>query len=299
MIESWLRRRHETRTLRRFLKQNIDAILDDTLPEVPANSENQSRKVCNFCHHKKKPVTDLSVPPANITCIWNIVKCSKVLAVYVTAGSVCWSLINRSNYEVIAWEYYGINYNNGKKLQITDIMNVVWKVVQDLPTADVFVMKAEATTLRASGSDPNNPKVIAVNLQMSQMVAMIVALLNARAHAERNGAFEDDTQNENTFNQRVYFLRPTLPFRLFNTLVGNERVSTDQTVETLFYEYSTVSKNNEHAYIPQEMQAHFRARNELQKDMLGHCLFLALTFMDVCIYKNQNSINKLSQMGRE
>lgn len=43
-------------------------------------------------------------------------------------------------------------------------------------------MKAEATTLRAAGSDPNNPKVLAVNLQRAQMVAMIVALINARDH---------------------------------------------------------------------------------------------------------------------
>lgn len=40
--------------------------------------------------------------------------------------------------------------------------------------------KAEATTLRASGNDPGNAKVLAVNLQKAQLVAMIVALINAR-----------------------------------------------------------------------------------------------------------------------
>lgn len=53
MIEPWLRRRRETPTLRRCLKRNIDAILGDTLPDVPANPENQARKLCNFCCYKK------------------------------------------------------------------------------------------------------------------------------------------------------------------------------------------------------------------------------------------------------
>lgn len=57
-----------------------------------------------------------------------------------------------------------------------------WRVTQQMPLADIYVMKAEATTLRAAGSDPNNPKVLAVNLQKAQMVAMIVALINARVH---------------------------------------------------------------------------------------------------------------------
>lgn len=43
-------------------------------------------------------------------------------------------------------------------------------------------MKAEATTLRASGSDPNNPKVLGVNLQKAQLVAMIIALINCRSN---------------------------------------------------------------------------------------------------------------------
>lgn len=77
-------------------------------------------------------------------------------------------------------------------------------------------------------------------------------------------------------------------FRLYGTLVGNERVSTDQTVEMLL-QNPTDSK----VRVSEHLVTMFRSQKELQKDMLGHSLLLGLTFMDLCIYKNQESIDKL------
>ncbi|KAJ2943589.1 hypothetical protein O0L34_g16698 [Tuta absoluta] len=216
--------------------------------------------------------------------------CRTVLSIYVAVNSVSWTLIDKDNYEVVKWHYHGIDYPDGKRFQITDIFDIAWLVANSMPSADIFVMKAEATTLRAAGSDPNNPKVIAVNLQKAQMVAMIVALLNARSYNER---IEDDSSDSEVFKQTVYFLRPTLPYRLYGTLVGNEKVSTDQTVEMLLQDSNQVSKNCSHVYVPENLQTMFRNQKDLQKDMLGHSLLLALTFMDLCIYKNQEKINQL------
>ncbi|XP_028179366.1 uncharacterized protein LOC114366635 isoform X1 [Ostrinia furnacalis] len=229
-------------------------------------------------------------------------KCRTVLAVYVSVNSVCWTLIDKENYEVVNWNYYGIDYPDGKRLQITDIMQIAWKVTHKLPQADIYVMKAEATTLRAGGSDPNNPKVIAVNLQKSQMISMIVALINARSNqitVAQDDEEEETSQIEKNFKHKVYFLRPSLPYRLYGTLVGNERVSTDQTVEMMLQNMSARSTENflPKAYISEELKSDFRSRNELERDMLGHCLLLTLTFMDLCIYKNQESIQKLNKRG--
>lgn len=86
-------------------------------------------------------------------------------------------------------------------------------------------------------------------------------------------------------------------FRLYGTLVGNEKVSTDQTVDMLLQSSNQKSSNNSHVYVPERLQNMFRLQKELQKDMLGHCLLLGLTFMDLCIYKNQDSIDKLINRG--
>ncbi|KAH9638559.1 hypothetical protein HF086_000960 [Spodoptera exigua] len=87
---------------------------------------------------------------------------------------------------------------------------LAWRVTQQLPHADIYVMKAAPTTLRAAGSDPNNPKVLAVNLQKAQMVAMIVALINSRNTSLEPSKEESE---DNVLKQKVYFLRPTLPYR--------------------------------------------------------------------------------------
>ncbi|XP_049874274.1 uncharacterized protein LOC126372515 isoform X2 [Pectinophora gossypiella] len=224
--------------------------------------------------------------------------CKTVLSVYITVNSVCWTLFNRSNYEVVSWQYHPIDHPEGKKFQITEILDIAWKVTQCLPVADIYVMKAEATTLRAAGSDPNNPKVIAVNLQKAQMIAMIVALINARSH-NKSITHDETYQAEENLNQRVYFLRPTLPFRLYGTLVGNEKVSTDQTVEMLLQNANNESSSKSHLLVPDKLQIMFRNQKDLQKDMLGHSLLLGLTFMDICIYKNQESIDKLVKRTRE
>ncbi|XP_039755904.1 uncharacterized protein LOC120630693 [Pararge aegeria] len=223
--------------------------------------------------------------------------CKSVLAVYITVNSVCWTLIDKDNYEVQEWRYYHIDYPDSKKMQITNILDIAWDVTRKLPNADIYVMKAEPTSLRAAGSDPNNPKVLGVNLQKSQLIAMIVALISVKNNFYADRGNEETESSDNLeLKQKVYFLRPTLPFRLYGTLVGNERVSTDQTVETLLQEVKTRESKSQ-VHVPDNLVAMFRNQKELQKDMLGQCLLLALTFMDVCIYMNKDSINKLLKRG--
>ncbi|CAH2981469.1 unnamed protein product [Chilo suppressalis] len=221
--------------------------------------------------------------------------CKTVLALYVSVNCVCWTLIDRNAYEVLEWEYHGIEYPDSKKFHITDIMDIAWRVTHSFPLADICVMKSEATTLRASGSDPNNPKMMAVNLQKAQMISMIVALINARSNHLSNDEDGDKYEGSDTLKHVVYFLRPTLPYRLYGTLVGNEKVSTDQTVEMILQSIGEKSNDNSRVYISEKLKSFFRNQKDLQKDMLGHCLLLALTFMDVCIYRRKESIEKLAK----
>lgn len=79
--------------------------------------------------------------------------------------------------------------------------------------------------------------------------------------------------------------------------MGNEKVATDQTVEMLLQTSNQKSPDNSHVFVPERLQNMFRYQKDLQKDMLGHCLLLGLTFMDLCIYKNQESILKLIKRG--
>ncbi|CAK1585937.1 unnamed protein product [Parnassius mnemosyne] len=223
--------------------------------------------------------------------------CRLVLSVYVTVNSVCWTLIDRDKYAVAEWKYRGIEYPDSKRFPITDILGIAWQITNNLPNADIYVMKSEATSLRASGSDPNNPKVIAFNIQKAQMIAIIVALINAKHNNISHCSTKEDEESVSKLNQRVYFLRSSLPYRLYGTLVGNERVSTDQTVEMLLDEAKEIHSDNSHVHVPEYLISMYRSQKELQKDMLGHCLLLAITFMDLCIYTNEERIRKLTRLG--
>lgn len=79
--------------------------------------------------------------------------------------------------------------------------------------------------------------------------------------------------------------------------MGNEQVATNQTVEMLLKSSNEKSPNNSHVFVPERLQNMFRYQKDLQKDMLGHCLLLGLTFMDLCIYKKQESTDKLIKRG--
>lgn len=72
---------------------------------------------------------------------------------------------------------------NSPTLYISIFIFQASSITAQLPPADIYVMKAEATSLRAAGSDPSNIKTIAVNLQKAQMIAMIVALINSSGDA--------------------------------------------------------------------------------------------------------------------
>lgn len=50
-----------------------------------------------------------------------------MLTIYITVNSVCWSLIEKSSYEVVDWTYQDISYPRGKKMQISDILDIVSK----------------------------------------------------------------------------------------------------------------------------------------------------------------------------
>ncbi|XP_038223359.1 transcription elongation factor, mitochondrial isoform X2 [Zerene cesonia] len=216
-----------------------------------------------------------------------------VLTVYITINSVSWTLIDKSNYEVLEWQYQSIHYPENKRYQLSDILEISWNIVTKLPTADIYVMKAEATSLRASGSDPNNPKVLGINLQKAQMVSMMVAFISARGNMDNVEKDEESSDTEKKFIQNVFFLRSSLPFRLYGTLIGNERVTSDQTVEMLLKEYNEISANNSHVYVPDRLQARFRDEKDLERDMMAQCMLFALTFMDLCIYRNKSKIDKL------
>lgn len=86
--------------------------------------------------------------------------------------------------------------------------------------------------------------------------------------------------------------------RLFKTWIGTENVSTIANVENLFNHDKfdlPCSKIN----IDQSMINKFERQPSANKELMGQSLLLAITFLDVCVYKNQRSLRALIPQNRK
>ncbi|XP_068618601.1 uncharacterized protein [Battus philenor] len=263
------------------------------LENIDGFTENNVKKFYNsILEGPKKLPNKIKGQIVHPTLTENVIQnCRLIVSLHVSFNSVSWTLIDRSNYELLKWNYQGLEHFEGKKVLMTEILDMAWRINGLLPDADIYVMKAESTSLRGGGSDPNNPKVLTVNLQKAQLIAMLFALINAKKN-DINISFDDAEGTK--LNQKVYFLRSTLPYRLYRILVGNENVSTDQAVQTILEKAKEICPRNSHVHVGEDLVHMFKSQKELQKDILGHSLLLGLTFMDLCIYHNAKSIAKLT-----
>lgn len=62
----------------------------------------------------------------------------------------------------------------------------VWDIFNLLPKSDVFIMEAVPTMLKSIGADSKNPKVVHVNLQRAQLIAVLSAMINADGNLQKH-----------------------------------------------------------------------------------------------------------------
>lgn len=75
-------------------------------------------------------------------------------------------------------------------------------------------------------------------------------------------------------------------------LVGNERVSSSSTVDNLLLHKDDTmpcSRINSDDCI----RDYYYSQSPINRNLLGQALLIAITFMDLCIYKNINSLQVL------
>lgn len=144
---------------------------------------------------------------------------------------------------------------------------------------------------------------VALNQQII-LTTMLLALINTSI------LHNPDTAIDSSSNI-VYFLRSKVParyvflikkkvrlmihFRLFKTLLGNEKISSNSVISDLLN--SSISKNA----LPctaittdlhlKEWYFHQSAANQ---DLLGQSLLLVMAFMNLCVYKNPKSLKALT-----
>ncbi|PNF27856.1 hypothetical protein B7P43_G09216 [Cryptotermes secundus] len=214
------------------------------------------------------------------------------VGIHIGVGTLTWAHIDCSG-KLLQWDLYNLEFGN-RKLHVTSLFQIVQGICERLPKGDVFIMEDNVGFMQ---SLQQTPASVSINLQTSQLTAMLVALLNNSPLSEEESSFQ--------YEHRVFFLRSQLPARLFGILVGTERVSaqavvldilcgtqknsttepSDRNLTSDVYTPIRVDKNLTEAYL---------MRTSVEKESLCWGLLLTMAFMDLIMHQNPRSLGAIN-----
>lgn len=195
-----------------------------------------------------------------------------------------------------------------KKLSLTDLIQILLYINNKIPTAESYVMEAQQVVQQ---TQPGNPVQMNVNVQKSQLIAMLSILL-----ASRDGnhlIIEQDEANDKEYEievpkkksisqQRLFLLRHFLASRLHKTYIGAEKVSTEHVIENILrYNYTDdqpESTNFNILDVPQNHRELYNDAPKVHKEYLGQSLLVGLTFLKLCVQKCSQSLSIINSRGR-
>lgn len=83
--------------------------------------------------------------------------------------------------------------------------------------------------------------------------------------------------------------------RLFGTLVGQEKVSALNSITSILDKSSIFCGT---VNLDERIKQNYLSQSSINKELLGQSLMLAITFMELCIHKNENSIKAVAYRGK-
>lgn len=233
--------------------------------------------------------------------------------------------------DCIAWTKFSLNYHEestnikcinveewdshsideGKKLNIPDLIHIMSYVNQRLPEADAYVLEALPSINAAK--QPGNVAQVNINIQKYQSIAMLSVLLaNRNASQESFDQFADHEENlkKKSYSQQVFFLRNYLASRLFKVYVGQEKVSTEHVMEDILrynYDGNGESSSGDRTVsglylnpmeVPNSLRHVYNDASRVEKDYLGYSFLIGLSFVKLCVLKCPESLNYLNKRTR-
>lgn len=229
---------------------------------------------------KKEPTFTTPIFPAGQAS-----KVQSCVSLYVGLDFVTWAKFHIDKEKPTAltgWNSFAIP---DRKLHISDLIRIVSQINQLIPVGDVYVVENPAVAQAIVGGSALKTNI---NIQKSQVIAMIMLMLATRAR-------------ENTdLTNNIFFLKQFISARLFGIYVGTERVSCENVVRSIME--SKVGSNEdtiEHIQskliVPSGLKVQYEENRDAEREFLGQSLLVGLTFVRLCILECENSINMLKK----
>ncbi|XP_001352398.3 transcription elongation factor, mitochondrial isoform X1 [Drosophila pseudoobscura] len=187
------------------------------------------------------------------------------------------------------WQHHELN---DKKLHLAELARRCLYVTHQIPQADCYVL--ENPQMAQASSNPGSIDQQNVNIQKSQVTAIMSYALLSRGDP-------DETKCNN-----LYYMRRFLTARLFNHLVGTERVSSEDTILSMMrthynMEDQTDTTPQAHAGIrnlvqfPADLRNMFSQQERYQRELLGQAFLLNLAFARLVLLQDPLSISTVSR----
>lgn len=175
------------------------------------------------------------------------------VSVRIGVNSITWARLDVPAQEINApcllthWQHHEISE---KKLHLNELIQRCLYVNHLIPLADCYIF--ENPQMAQASNNPGSVEQQNINIQKAQVTAIM-----GYALASRNGQLKGLTDLEMDKKQKylpnVFYVRRFLTARLFNHLVGTERVSSEQTILNMMRTYYNTNEMQD--YLPEEDNA--------------------------------------------
>lgn len=229
------------------------------------------------------------------------------VSVRVGVSSITWARLETHAQQntpclLTHWQHYEVN---DKKLHLNDLVQRCLYVLHQIPNADCYLFE---NPQMAQANNPGNAEQQNINIQKAQKTAILCYALSARNKATTT--LSESNANENAPTEpNLFYLRRFLTARLFNHLVGSERVSSEDAVVNLMRTYYNTDERDGASFnsgyvtslfpgnvqFPTSLREMFSAVGRYQREFLGQALLLNLAFVRLVLLQDPNSIQIVSR----
>uniref|UniRef100_A0A6P4FNC7 Uncharacterized protein LOC108053864 n=1 Tax=Drosophila rhopaloa TaxID=1041015 RepID=A0A6P4FNC7_DRORH len=189
------------------------------------------------------------------------------------------------------WHHHELN---DKKLHLSELSRRCLYVSHQIPHADCYVM--ESPQMAQASSNPGSIDQQNVNIQKAQVAAIMSYSLMSRSDADENKA------------NSLYFMRRFLSARLFNHLVGTERVSSEDTILAMMRTHYNVEHElpktdsslslRQQVLFPADLRLIFSQQERYQRELLGQAFLLTLAFTRLVLLQDSQSIALVTRSSK-
>lgn len=202
-----------------------------------------------------------------------------------------------------------IRSHSDKRMHVGELCEYVLNVCAELPASDVYVLESPRT---AQQGPPGSPAQVNINVQMAQIIGMVSMAMAGRGRLSTNAVDIDDYSTAEVSadvdadvdalaanRRRVLFLRQLLSSRLFQTVVGVERISTESVVAALL-DQSGCARDGRvllagEVMVPTELRQAYAIADGYCKEYMGQTLLMAVAFMRLCVLQCPESLAAVSR----